>query len=640
MPKDIISLARANKFFRALLMTKSSIHIWHGAMRNVPGIPPCPTDLSEPHYLALVYVPNCSLCGTNSSRRMDEMLRVRLCPSCRSKHLIKLATVTSEIAPLVLNSKKIVPSKRSRGCERYVLKSDVQEVQVKLAELEKTSDTKMLEEWRDTRKRELELRSSQASALITFLDGLENDRWSELQDLKKQHRVAVYDRLLESGWDKADLVFNYPRGWEWISLVEQAKILTDRTWMNLRPKLIPLLEANRVDRLEREKSVKKHARKARLEAYLKTIKEERAPIIDVTASSLVIPGSTLVATSPNVQIKHMGIFPKLGDALEWDQMKQFLEDDLSVPEMEERVNRSLPEITQRISEWTDGVEDHLVELLHKGREADNLGRDIPDAVVSLPGTSNLLENATRSQKILLRADSLFESKHGGQRPPLVYDAAILNGYSLLPSFYSFTLDDDQPLDVTKFRRHAGAQMAARKILEHIGKLDATFLEMRAAGQRYRCGRCHDRDVCTWEEIVNHFSLEQQTWERMQAESKAKGITFRNVHDPTFVTSKPMIKLMTRDELVAEAHESSNVENMSMCKLCSKAGFLPDVQAKESDILTHLADVHNISKPKSSEHYGPVICAVYDDYPVDDYEDPIFWGQNHHWPEDDDRYDGF
>ncbi|KAG8726926.1 hypothetical protein FRC12_022979, partial [Ceratobasidium sp. 428] len=330
MPKDIISLARANKFFRALLMTKSSIHIWHGAMRNVPGIPPCPPDLSEPHYLALVYVPNCSLCGTNSSRRMDEMLRVRLCPSCRSKHLIKLATVTSEIAPLVLNSKKIVPSKRSRGCERYVLESDVKEVQVKLAELEKTSDTKMLEEWRDTRKRELELRSSQASALITFLDGLENDRWSELQDLKKQHRVAVHDRLLECGWEKADLVFNYPRGWEWSSLVEQAKILTDRTWMNLRLKLVPLLEANRADRLEREKSAKKHARKARLDAYLKTIKEEKAPIIDATISSLAIPGSTLAATSPHVQIKHIGIFPKLGDALEWDQMKQFLEDDLSV----------------------------------------------------------------------------------------------------------------------------------------------------------------------------------------------------------------------------------------------------------------------------------------------------------------------
>ncbi|KAG8718247.1 hypothetical protein FRC09_012951 [Ceratobasidium sp. 395] len=592
MPEDIISLTRANKFFRTLLMTKSSIHIWRGAMRNVPGIPACPPDLSEPHYLALIYAPDCSMCGTTSSRRMDEMLRVRLCPSCRSEHLIKLSTVMPEIIAFVPSSNKIVPSKRRRGGERYALKSDVQEVQAEWDELEKTGDTKMLEERKDTRKRELQLRSSQARALIAFLDGLENDRRSELQDLKNQHRLAVNERLLESGWDKDDLVSSYSQGREWSSLVDQAEVLTDRAWVNLQPKLIPLLEVNREDRLKREKSERKCARQTRLEAYLKTIKEEKRPIIDVTVPPLAIPGSN--SASPDVQIKYMGIFPKFIDALEWDQMKGFLENDISVADMEEQVSKCLPDITRRIDEWINDIEGHLVELLRKGREADNLGRDIPDASLSVSGASSSpLENATGNEKILLRADSLFESSGGGARPPLVYDAAVLSEYTSMAYLYPFTYGYDRALDMSKLKPHTEAQKAARKILAHIGKPDATVLEMRTARQVYRCGRCHDRKNFSWEGIVNHFVLKQQYWESMQKRQSEleKGITFRNVHDPAFITDKPMIKLLTQNELLAEVHEWSNVNNdRKMCKVCSRAGISPEVQTNESGIIAHLTDV--------------------------------------------------
>ncbi|KAG8754562.1 hypothetical protein FRC12_011158, partial [Ceratobasidium sp. 428] len=439
--------------------------------------------------------------------------------------------------------------------------------------------------------------------------------------------------------------FSYSPSREWSSLVDQAKVLTDRAWVNLRPKLIPLLEVNREARLEREKLERKRARRTRLEAYLKTIKEERGPIVDVTVPPLAIPGSSSSSTSSSdVRIKHMGIFPNLIDVLEWDQMKEFLENDTSVADMEEQVSKRLPEITRRADKWIDDTEGQLVEVLRKAHEADNLGRDIPDPSLFISGgSSSPLENATGNEKILLRADSLFELTGGGARPPVIYDAAVLGGYTSMTYLWSFTYAYDRPLDVTKLKPHAEAQKAARKILAHIGKPDATVLEMRAAGQTYRCGRCHDWDSFSWEEIVNHFVLKQQHWEGVQKlQSVLKnGITFRNVHDPAFVTDKPMIKLLTQNELAAEVHEWSNGNNTNMCKVCSKAGINPEVQTNESDIIAHLTDVHDISEPKVSEHYGPVIHGGYDDdYPVDDYEDPIFWGQNHHWSEDDDMYDDF
>ncbi|KAF8600705.1 hypothetical protein BDV93DRAFT_396519, partial [Ceratobasidium sp. AG-I] len=61
MPTDIIVLARSNRFFRNLLMHRSAIHIWHGVMRNVPRLPPCPPEMCEPQYLALIYSRTCSV---------------------------------------------------------------------------------------------------------------------------------------------------------------------------------------------------------------------------------------------------------------------------------------------------------------------------------------------------------------------------------------------------------------------------------------------------------------------------------------------------------------------------------------------------------------------------------------------------
>ncbi|KAG9119697.1 hypothetical protein FRC07_005144, partial [Ceratobasidium sp. 392] len=595
MPKDIISLARANKFLRKLLMSKSAIHIWHGAMRNVPGIPPCPPDIVVVKRLVAKW----------------------------------MKYFESGCAPLAA-PKEIVPSRRRWGYEPHASMSEVTEVQARFDEFKKSGDSAALDKWKENRKKQLKTRRTEAQALSVFLDALQEDRGSELADLKKQHRLAVHNRLLDNGWEQEDLTIHYTWRWEWHVLVDQPKVLTDRTWANLQPKLIPLLEANRESRLAREKSERKRARRNRLEEYLRGIKEERAPIVDVTISPPATPGSSSDGVLAPIQIKHEGIFPNVGDALQWDEMKGFLEDDLTVEAMEEHLASHLSEITQRADKWIGDIEDHLVGLLRKGREEDGLGPDIPNATWPLSNdSSDPLENTTPSQKVMLRADSLFE--RAGSCAPFVYDALVTAGrstYSYL--FTSLPSIPETPLDIGKFKRHAEAQKAARMLLENLGKPNATFLEMKAAGQRYRCGRCHDRGGYTWEEIVNHFVLEQQTWDRVQKQRSdldKRGITFRNVHDSAFVTDEPMINSMTKDE----TFEMHNVENDKVCKVCSKIGGLPEVRAKEDRIIAHLVDVHAISEPESLEHYGPAYhFDEYDDYPVDDYEDPIFWAQNQHW----------
>ncbi|KAF8600099.1 hypothetical protein BDV93DRAFT_448232, partial [Ceratobasidium sp. AG-I] len=65
-PLDLLALARTNKFFRHIFMSRSIIHIWRAAERNVAGLPPCPKELCEPQYAALMFTKNCSVCLFNS----------------------------------------------------------------------------------------------------------------------------------------------------------------------------------------------------------------------------------------------------------------------------------------------------------------------------------------------------------------------------------------------------------------------------------------------------------------------------------------------------------------------------------------------------------------------------------------------
>ncbi len=62
-PYDLLKLARTTKAFRRLLLNKAFITVWKAALEGVPGLPPCPADMTEPEWSNLVFSPNCHVCG-------------------------------------------------------------------------------------------------------------------------------------------------------------------------------------------------------------------------------------------------------------------------------------------------------------------------------------------------------------------------------------------------------------------------------------------------------------------------------------------------------------------------------------------------------------------------------------------------
>ncbi|KAG8917340.1 hypothetical protein FRC02_003169 [Tulasnella sp. 418] len=93
MPFDVFS-----ECLRCILMSKSAKHIWRSARENqLPTLPPCPDDLSEPQYIALLFTNICQVCGANRAQRLHVTMRTRCCASCYKNHTVTLKSLVCGI---------------------------------------------------------------------------------------------------------------------------------------------------------------------------------------------------------------------------------------------------------------------------------------------------------------------------------------------------------------------------------------------------------------------------------------------------------------------------------------------------------------------------------------------------------------
>lgn len=58
-PIDVRHLALASKRLWGILMTREARCIWNAVLSSIPGLPKCPTDLNEPHYVRFLFSTEC-----------------------------------------------------------------------------------------------------------------------------------------------------------------------------------------------------------------------------------------------------------------------------------------------------------------------------------------------------------------------------------------------------------------------------------------------------------------------------------------------------------------------------------------------------------------------------------------------------
>ncbi|KDQ56778.1 hypothetical protein JAAARDRAFT_207845 [Jaapia argillacea MUCL 33604] len=87
-PKNLLALSRVSKPLRRVLMSRNSISVWKSARQLIPGLPECPSLMSEPEWAYLIFGTTCQSCWRVRVRKVEFALRRRVCEACMDQHLV------------------------------------------------------------------------------------------------------------------------------------------------------------------------------------------------------------------------------------------------------------------------------------------------------------------------------------------------------------------------------------------------------------------------------------------------------------------------------------------------------------------------------------------------------------------------
>ncbi|KAI0928373.1 hypothetical protein AcW1_005636 [Taiwanofungus camphoratus] len=250
-PRDLLYLARTSKAFRALLMTRTSAHLWKAARNNLEGFPGCPPHLSEPEYANLAFSPHCHNCLKNNVQKILWDFNVRYCSTCKKELTGPWVGRLPYILYTILSSSTVLNSMRDNGARIYHVPqisaferrwADVEQDEEKSKRFieEQTAVVKQIKEHADLCK--------------AWAFEKANTRANELDDIRGKRLESIITRLRELGWDE-DLNYIQARKYYQLTTLPQvrvAKTLTDRGWVKIRDEVVACMESVKARRLAEE----------------------------------------------------------------------------------------------------------------------------------------------------------------------------------------------------------------------------------------------------------------------------------------------------------------------------------------------------------------------------------------------------
>ncbi|KAH7332915.1 hypothetical protein B0J17DRAFT_139862 [Rhizoctonia solani] len=385
-PRDLISLSRTSKQWRELLMRRSAERTWLLAESNIPELPAYPwSNMSPVRYAMLLFTKNCMVCGETTPITADPYLMVRLCTECRETELVELVGRSNHgtgpqklvCVTTMMTFRKKNAEKRPRGSGplRYCLRTELEEVRATYRELTQPGCEVAFARWKTEVKDEMDLRKEFAVRLRAFLRLVENTRYSELEQIKRERSNEVNKRLLALGYTEPELKIHYSVSNKWRALVEQPKVLSDRVWENLLPRLIPLLEANKAQEAEDAKANRKTKRQAELHRLLREYKLETHPLAGMVRAlgyepKLPEPIPSNPATSaanatPACVSRFLNTypFPDTYTALDWSFFKEVTSNDMSLEDVKALFDAHHKEVEEHTREWRAKIECGLTQTV-------------------------------------------------------------------------------------------------------------------------------------------------------------------------------------------------------------------------------------------------------------------------------------
>ncbi|QRV92642.1 hypothetical protein RhiJN_20660 [Ceratobasidium sp. AG-Ba] len=604
-PIDLILLARANKFFRNLLMNRSAIQTWRYALSNVPDLPTCPKGLCEPQYAALMFSKHCSLCGKQALRPMDPELQVRLCPACRDSQLM---VVGDREERLVNSSSSIKPRKNGRR-GWWCLRRDLAAVLAKLEELDRIGDVPAKSLWIKEREREVEERVQAARPLAEFLREMEDQQRDDLAMRKSNRETEIRSRLLKLGWTQEDFRMRELQAMmKWGSLVCIAKPLTERNWETILPQLTELLEQSRESRLRLEAATRRQQRYSKTHHWIMLYLKKLPPYVWA-----IEPGPTVLkedmesTASGSDSIQHLAPTgddrhgtlrwptPCLSLAISWTPFKLLLETDTPPEEFEAILEEQGPAFMNMLVEWRTQTERALASRL----PTDTLSYRESHAIEALTESSDPPSDTITKLDILVDSRPIRDVSVDVQR---LLRADAVFSRSIYAEYYPEDMRDSYSSAANNWRYDEEKSNIAKALLTSLGRPDATYLEMKAMGHSFTCGRCCARNCVTWRQLINHIVHEKEKTERAQKHSLVLNgtLTYISTHDTQSTWNDQPLARIANDEDKKLPYKVGYPGTTFRCSICSSMHSYASYS--RTAVEEHLRQVHLIQNVKPGEHY--------------------------------------
>ncbi|KAG9121920.1 hypothetical protein FRC07_001905, partial [Ceratobasidium sp. 392] len=554
-PGDLVVLARINKFFRNLLMSRSATRIWRQSFKNISDLPECPMGMCEPQYAALVFSPYCTYCGKPVRRQIDTELRVRLCSACVQKCTVHSATIEWELS-------RYIPMSED-GFSHY-LRIEVDFVTAKITELLASGNESVLRQWKAERQDYILAREDHSERLRSYLDSTKEEKEDQVNTLRERHESQILTRLRALGWTyEGDFNFDASAG-------------DKKLWNALN---------NRKRRLVKEK-------KDRIACVLWEMNQtwSHMPLVTMEQSLRTDPPDQEYEPSSTSGL--IEPFPQEADISRWKVIQDLVSFEFT-PRDAAKIVPEHEEIWQTLEAWQRNIENYFANLVRQ----EHLGNDIPKPRIVRDSLVKSFHPLSDDAAILLRADSLFYAISGLPNYAYSYSNALAIPRSAVNK------DISSPnWHLSVFQLLTTGSSIARVLLQSIGRPDASFLEFHEV-QRFFCNRCGIFELMSWEEIVNHFALEQTKWEKMQDRIptfKELEIAYNYAHNLTSANDPP-IKLLTIEEALAfRLRRLQWPKNDCQCRLCDRASVkYLDI---EESMVAYVRNVHGIAEPDSTEHF--------------------------------------
>ncbi|KAI5123144.1 hypothetical protein M0805_000847 [Coniferiporia weirii] len=551
-PLDLLHLARSTQGLRDMLMSKSARPIWRAALK-VLGIPECPSDISEPQLVSLMFEKSCQGCGAPRVQKVDYSLRVRLCPGCFSLNVIRGSKLAVEMgivthdetiyrlcayedAAIVVRSAILnlpMYSRYFNFSKQRFFKPDFVDVVTKYLSYEPGSTAQ--KQFVEAREKVVKEITDHAEAIENWLRENSLRKAEESMSKSKSRSESIFARLRALGYTDEDFVESaYGDGSKWDSLIHQPRELTERIWKNVLPQLEETIRKRREFKAKQALQTLLRQRRAELEAYYRDYCNFWA----------------------ETGIKFPPI--NMAELRELPEVKPLLERNSEISEDEwHEVRRQLPRVFR---EHRERIRGDCAAFVEKARQEAGLAPIVVDK------TSDPIET------ILNHPSAFFARCPGEYQTVDTYDELLFHRANSIFGFPEAW--PSRRLTLPRVTKYADALIRS---LYWFG----VTMQFMNSGAEFICNCCPQpmRKKMGWKALVIHFYEEEDVYNEMTrklAASPNSEVRVVNDHDVNVYgeLALPVPESPRGEGSISRESIPENTDSRYRCALCASIDYRP------------------------------------------------------------------